>query len=200
MFKNSLFAVLAGILLLTGCPGPAPSPTETPTTAKTGESVALGQTTSFLTLASACSGAPISYTYSGTTTPNYLASRDGQVTASGVFTAPGCGSALLGSAVAVTGSCLSGSIPHTAVASIVVGAEIVTAVTIVAADVSICGAALCRANSPLTISTPACPIATPTVIGYYARIDTSCGVSAFSPVDPATVNPIPPTCATTVSP
>jgi hypothetical protein len=198
MFKTSLFAVLVGILLLTGCPGPTPTSTETPTSAKAGESFALDKTTSFLALANACSGAPVNYSYSGTTTLNYLASRDGQVTSLGYFTAPICGSALLGSTVTVTGSCISGGIPYAAVASIVVGQEIVTAMIIVAADVSICGAAVCRANSPRNITTPPCPT-TPTTIQFYARIDASCG-SAFNPSDPALVSPLPPVCPSTVSP
>jgi len=197
MFKTSLLAALAGILLLTGCPGPTP-PTGTPTSAMAGETVALGQTTSFLALASACTGAPVSYSYSGITTLNYLAARDGQVTSLGYFTAPICGSALLGSTVTVTGSCISGDIPHTAVASITVGQELVTTVAIVVADVSICGAAVCRAHSPLSITTPPC-LTTPTTIQYYARIDASCG-SVFNPSDPALVNPTPPACSTTVSP
>ena len=196
--KRFLLLALVGLTLLTGCPGPAPTPNETPTSAKAGETISLGQTTSFLALASACSGAPIGYTYSGTTTPGYLASRDGQITAAGAFTAPICGSALLGSTVTVTGSCISGGIPHTAVASIIVGAELVTSVTIVAADVRICGAAVCRANTPTNVTTPPC-LTTPTTIQYYARIDASCG-SVFAPSDPALVSPLPPVCSTTISP
>ena len=198
--KKLLLLALVGLTVLTGCPGPAPTENETPTTAKAGEVIMLGQTTSFLALATACSGAPISYTYSGTSAPEYLPSKDGSITSAGVFVAPVCGSSLLGSTVTITGACISGTIPHTAVASITVGSELVTAVTFVAADVNLCGAAVCRAAVPTSIKTPVCAAGSPTTIQYYVRIDATCGIPAYNPSDPALVSPTPPVCASTISP
>jgi hypothetical protein len=164
-----------------------------------GKTTDLGKTVSFLTLATACNGNPITYIYSGVATvgAGYLASRDGQVTSAGVFTAPICGSSLLGSIVTVTGSCNTNGGPRTAVANIAVGTELVTAITIVAADVSVCGAAACRAANPLNVNLPLCSSGNNT-IQYYARIDASCG-PAYAPRDPATVTPLPAACASTIS-
>lgn len=198
--KKLLLLALVGLTVLTGCPsGPDDSPPATPGKMNAGEVVELGSTQAFLTLAQACNGAAISYTYSGTTTPNYLASRDGAVTSNGVFTAPTCGSALIGSAVTVTGSCTSAGVPHTAIANITVGSEIVTSIVFVAADVNLCGAAVCRAHTPTNITTPVCPVGSPTTIQYYVQINASCG-PVFAPSDPALVSPIPPQCSTTISP
>ncbi len=202
--KTLRFAALAAALLIfTGCPGPVQEPPakppETPTTAKAGESVALAQTASFVALATMCNGVPIEYQYSGTTTPNYNPAIDGSIDQSGNFRAPVCGSALLGSTVTVVGSCRTSTALNWTVANITVGSELVTGVTVVAADVAICGSSVCRARTPSTIITPACPANSPTTIQFYARVDATCG-SVFAPFDPATVTPTPPVCPSTVSP
>jgi hypothetical protein len=189
--KKLLLFALVGLFTLAGCGQDNPAPAETPTHIPAGTSVDLSTTTAFLSVTQAC-GTNVVWTYSGISTPGYVAVVDGQVTSAGVFSAPVCGSNLLGTTVTVTATC-DGKPPATA--NIIVGQELVTLVTIVAADVKLCGGAVCRSSTPTNVTIPACPAATPTTIQYYARIDTSCGTGAvFVPSNPAAVSPLPPAC------
>ena len=182
--KKLLALALVGLAFLTGCPS-GTDPTETPTHMAAGTSLDLSNSTAFLTITQAC-GSAIAWTYSGTSVVGYVAAIDGQVLQTGVFTAPVCGSNLLGTTVVITATCTDGT-PKIATASIIVGQELVTALSIVAADVKVCGGAVCRALNPVAITIPACPAATPTTIQFYSRIDTTCGTgAAYSPSAPPT--------------
>jgi len=181
--KKLLLLALVGLTVLTGCPS-GTEPAQTPTKVEAGTTIDLAQTSAFLTVADACGVNAVAWTYSGTSTNP----ADGSITQAGVFTAPVCGSTLIGTTVTITARC--STVPTAfATANIVVGSELVTAITFVAADVKLCGATACRAPNPVAIVLPVCaPSPAPqTTIQFYAQISTTCGPAvAFSPSAPPT--------------
>jgi hypothetical protein len=181
--RKLLALVLVGLAVLTGC-GQDESVPQTPTTVPAGSTVELGTSSAFLTLVQACGASAVVWTYSGTSVIGYAPAIDGQVTQTGVFTSPVCGSNLLGTTVTITAVC-DGKTPVSA--NIAVGQELVNSISIIAADVRVCGGTVCRALNPQAITIPACPVTSPTTIQFYSRIDTSCGTgAAYSPSEPPT--------------
>jgi len=153
-------------------------------------------------LSTACgAGQPISWTYAPATTlgANYVAARDGSVV-NGLFTAPTCGSTLLGTKVNVVGSCAKADGSQTFTTTVVfsIQQEALSGSTLAAAVVTDCGTTTqCLAANPASISPTVCQTTqTPFKVQLYTKLDYTCGAI----YDPAT----PPTglaaCSTAISP
>jgi len=160
------------------------------------ETIVPGASTSMssalVALATACgAGQPITWTYSpvAALAPNYLASRDGAVSPSGVFTAPLCGSVLLGTKVNAVGSCLNAKTNQNYSTTVVfsIQQEQLGGSATGAAIVTDCGTTVeCAAANPLAISVPVCfANQTPFSVKLYTRLDFTCG-PVWSPTTPPT--------------
>lgn len=159
-------------------------------------------TAALKTLQTACgAGQPITWTYAPATTlgAGYLASRDGQV-ANGVFTAPICGSTLIGTKVNVVGSCATATNSQTFSTTVVfsIQEEQLGGTTLAFAAVEDCGTTVqCSAANPLSIAPSVCTAnQSPFKATLYTKLDFTCG-----PLwDPATPPTGLATCATAISP
>lgn len=149
-------------------------------------------------LSSACgSGHEITWVYSPTNNQSYNPLIDGSVSAAGIFTAPSCGSSLLGSSVSIVGTCsnASGSV-FAGTVSVKIKEEQVSGQTIGFASVSDCGAALCSASDPSKIAANICTSGSSFTVQFFSKITYTCG-PVWSPSDPPANLP---TCSVTISP
>jgi len=179
MLRNSLFALLAGLLLFTGCPAPQDTPDISVgilngNIAKPDTSYSL---LSAFTAALPCNGQALVWSIREQTI-GWSISTDGSITQSGVWTSPACGSVWLGQQMHIDAVCVASG--QTATAIVATVPEQVSGVQIAFAVVTNIGQASCLAANP----------ASPTVqpggtIQFYARVNTTCG-SVVTPTPPAT--------------
>lgn len=204
---KKIFAVIAlafAALTMTACdPKPNLPPVNDSTTTGAGGRIDLKTQAAFLTLASACQGGNITWTYSGTSAPGYNAIVDGSVSPSGIFFAPICGSQLLNTTVTITGTCVDQSnVSRSSALFVKIGDEIVNGVTIVAAQIlagSTCVSS-CWANTPTNITIPACPSGQQPQIQFYAAVGTTCSNFYYSPSAPPAPAAQTPKCSSAISP
>ena len=137
-----------------------------------------------VSLANACGpGQGVTWAYGPATSAGYNAAVDGSVTAGGLFTAPSCGSSLLGTTVSIAGSCTnSAGTLFTGTVSVKIKEEQVSGQTIGFAAVSACGAATCSATDPTKIVANACSAGSFTV-QLYTRVQYTCG-PVWAPSEP----------------
>ncbi len=182
----SSIAALVVMLFIAACGNPQSLPQKTVDSGGPGTTVVLPGSTNTLqaalvALSTACgAGQPITWTYGPAATlgANYNPSRDGSVV-NGVFTAPLCGSPLLGTKVNVVGSCLNVKTNQNFTTTVVfsIQQEQLAGSTLGAAVVTDCGTTTqCLAANPAAISPNVCfPNQTPFTVQLYTKLDFTCG-------------------------
>jgi len=178
MFKISLFAVLAGILLFIGCP--APKETSINVGVMNGN-LAVPDTSynllSAFTDALPCNGVALNWSIREQSI-GWVIATDGSITQTGIWTSPGCGSVFLGQQIHIDAKCVASGLTATAIVATV--PEQVSGVQIAYAVVTNIGQPACLAAFPTN------PYVQPGgSIQFYARVVTSCG-EIITPPAPAT--------------
>jgi hypothetical protein len=179
MFKIRALAVLVGMLIFTGCPGP---------TQEAGINVGVlngnvanpSMTYNLLSAFAAalpCAGAPLVWSIREQNV-GWNPALDGNVTQDGAWTSPACGSAWLGQQMHIDAVCSSSNQRATAVVATV--PEQVSGVQISFAVVTNVGQPACLAADPTNPSVK--PGGT---VQFYARVITTCG-EVTNPQPPAT--------------
>lgn len=213
MLRKSLFALLAGLLIFTGCP--APETTEPPVTVKPigGNVASPGTQYNFLTAftdALPCNGVALQWSIREQSV-GWNVSLDGSITQAGVWTSPACGSIWLGNVLHVDAKCVvTGQTASATIATVpehVSGVQIAYAVRNPAGSAcrypltpdgknlvangqfcpgatTACGKLADGSNDPQNPSMCYCVLAGET-IQWYAKVVTTCG-EVVTPAPPAT--------------
>lgn len=114
---------------------------------------------------------------------------DGSVSASGVLSAPKCGSPWVGATIHVQALCVANG--RTGVAAITTAEENLNTVQIAQAIVRECGSAPCRAANPGSVNVRLClPSEPQTTIQFYSSLTFTCS-TVYSPDLPADFTSLP---------
>jgi len=187
-------------LSLTACPGAKPTteyidivPANVVPPGQTRELAA-----SFIDALQCSPTSPLVWSYSGTIIPSYSATLDGQVSQTGTFIAPSCGSILVGTTVTVSATCTGGDgVVRTGTASLSIPQELLNSMGIAAAVVFPGTPQACLAHTPTHIIIPI-----GAQIQFYALMTFTC-TNIWSPSTPPTVGTGAgqlPQCSLAVSP